>query len=333
MRALVCNAYGPPESLRIEEWAVPVPGAGQIAVAVAAAGINFPDVLAIAGTYQVRTPPPFVPGNEAAGTVTAIGAGVRRFAVGDRVVVATRGGAFAEHCVAPEAMSSPLPAELDFAQGAGFAVTYGTSYHALQQCAQLSPGETLLVLGAAGGVGIAAVEIGKALGARVIAAASSTVKLEFASAAGADELIDYSSSSLKDAVRELTAGAGVDVVCDPVGGEQAEQAYRALAWHGRYLVIGFASGTIPAFAANIALLKEASIIGVWWGTWCEKEPASQARNMQELATLISAGKLRPRSSAAYPLDDYAAAFAAITGRRALGKVILQMTPAVASSSV
>lgn len=333
MRALVCNEYGPAETLRIEAWPEPVAGAGQIAVAVAAAGINFPDVLSIAGRYQVRTPTPFVPGNEAAGTVTAIGAGVQRFKVGDRVVVATRGGAFAEHCVALEAMALPLPTELDFAQGAGFAVTCGTSYHALRQCAQLQPGETLLVLGAAGGVGVAAVEIGKALGARVIAAASSTAKLDFARAAGADELVNYADAPLKDAIKELTGGAGVDVVCDPVGGELAGQAFRALAWHGRYLVIGFASGDIPAFAGNIALLKEASIIGVWWGTWCEKNPAQQAENMQELAALISAGKLHPRISERYTLDDFAAAFAAITARRALGKVVFQMAPAAASSSV
>jgi NADPH2:quinone reductase len=333
VRALVCNQYGPPESLRIEQWEDPVPGDGQIAVAVVAAGINFPDVLSIAGKYQVKTPPPFVPGNEAAGTVTAVGPGVQRFAVGDRVIVATRGGAFAEQCVAYENMTVPLPQDLDFSQGAGFAVTYGTSYHALTQRAQLQPGETLLVLGAAGGVGSAAVEIGKALGARVLAAASSAPKLEFAKLAGADELINYSAVALKDTVRELTGGNGVDVVYDPVGGALTEQAFRALAWHGRHLVIGFACGEIPAFAANIALLKEASVLGVWWGTWCEKNPALQARNMQALAQLIADGKLLPRISESYALADYRNAFAAITERRALGKVILQMLPAAASSSV
>ncbi len=325
MRALVCNEYGPPGSLSIEERGDLVPGDGQIVVAVAAAGINFPDVLSIAGKYQVKTPTPFVPGNEAAGTVTALGAGVQRFAVGERVIVATRGGAFAGQCVASEMMTMRLPIELDFAQGAGFSVTYGTSYHALLQRANLQAGETVLVLGAAGGVGIAAVEIAKAMGARVIAAASSAAKLEFAKAAGADELINYSEVQLKETAKQLTDGNGVDVVYDPVGGELAEQAFRATAWHGRYLVIGFASGDIPAFAANIALLKEASINGVWWGTWAEKNPALQAKNMQELAQLITAGKLMPRISESYALDDYVSAFAAITERRARGKVILRMS--------
>lgn len=333
MRALVCNQYGPPESLCIEEWDDPLPGAGQLVVAVAAAGINFPDLLSIAGKYQVKTPTPFVPGNEAAGTVTAVGPGVQRVAVGDRVIVATRGGAFAEQCVAHENMTVPLPEGLDLAQGAGFAVTYGTGYHALTQRAQLQPGETLLVLGAAGGVGSAAVEIGKALGARVIAAASSDAKLEFARAAGADELLNYSAVALKETVKELTGGNGVDVVYDPIGGVLAEQAYRALAWHGRYLVVGFASGDIPAFAANIALLKEASVLGVWWGTWCEKSPALQMQNMQALAQLITTGKLLPRITESYALDDFRNAFAALTERRARGKVILQMIPAAASSSV
>lgn len=332
MRALVCNEYGPPAALNIEELVEPQAGDGQLLIAVTAAGINFPDVLSIAGKYQVKTPLPFVPGNEAAGTVTALGANVKRFSVGDSVVVATRGGAFAEQCVAYENMTVPLPSELDFVQGAGFAVTYGTSYHALKQCANLQPGETLLVLGAAGGVGVAAVELGKAMGATVIAAASSSAKLEFAAAAGADELINYSTTRLKDAVKQLTKGNGADVVYDPVGGELAEQAFRATAWHGRYLVVGFASGDIPSFAANIALLKEASIVGVWWGTWCEKNPALQAGNMQQLAELLAAGKIKPRITESYAMQDYENAFAAITERRALGKVVLQMTPAAASSS-
>lgn len=333
MRALVCNEYGPPDTLRIEEWEDPVAGPAQIVVEVAAAGINFPDLLSIAGKYQVKTPPPFVPGNEAAGIVLSVGAGVKRFAPGDRVIVATRGGAFAERCLAYEKMSMPLPRELDTVQGAGFSVTYGTSYHALVQRASVQAGETLLVLGAAGGVGIAAVQIGKALGARVIAAASTNAKLEFARRAGADELVNYSTTSLRDAVGDLTDGKGVDVVFDPVGGALAEQAYRALAWHGRYLVVGFASGDIPAFAANIALLKEASVVGVWWGTWAEKNPRLQASNMQELVQLLAAGKLAPQTSECYDMDDFKAAFAAISERRALGKVVLQITPPAASSSV
>lgn len=324
MRALVCNAYGPPESLEIEELDDPSPDDGEILVDVAAAGINFPDILSIAGKYQVKTAPPFVPGNEAAGTVAAIGSGVTRFAVGDKVIVATRGNAFAEKCVAHEQTAMPLPDGLTFEQGAGFSVTYGTSFHALKQGADLQAGETVLVLGAAGGVGITAVEIAKAMGARVIAAASTDEKLEFAKAAGADEAINYSNTPLKETVKEMTDGNGVDVVYDPVGGELAEQAFRATAWHGRYLVIGFASGDIPTFAANIALLKEASIIGVWWGTWAAKNPALQMQNVQELAAMMAEGKLTPRVTESYAFDDFVGAFKAITERRALGKVILRL---------
>lgn len=324
MRALVCNAYGPPDSLVIEERDDPAAAPKQLVVEVAAAGINFPDVLVIAGKYQVKTEPPFIPGNEAAGVVAAVGDGVKGFAVGDRVVGMTQGGAFAEKCVVDTAKCMPVPDGLDFDQAAGFTVTYGTSYHALKQSTALQAGETLLVLGAAGGVGIAAVEIGKAIGARVIAAASSNEKLEFAREAGADETINYSKVSLRDSIKALTGDQGVDVVYDPVGGELAQQALRSLGWHGRYLVVGFAAGDIPNFPANIALLKEASIIGVWWGTWAAKNPQDQVQNMRDMAAMIAAGKLRPRVTEAYPLDDYKQAFAAITGRRARGKVILRM---------
>ena len=324
MRALVCNAYGPPESLVIEERDDPLPGPGEIVVDVAAAGINFPDVLVIAGKYQVKTPPPFVPGNEAAGVVSGVGDDVGGFEIGDRVIIATRGGAFAEKCIASAPLTIPMPAGLDFEQAAGFSVTYGTSYHALKQGAKLQSGETVLVLGAAGGVGIAAVEIAKAFGARVIAAASSTEKLEFARAAGADETIDYSSVSLRDSLKELTGDKGVDVVLDPVGGDLAQQALRALAWHGRYLVIGFASGEIPEFAANIVLLKEARIIGVWWGTWLAKNPEAQMQNLEDLVGLLEAGRLNPRITESYAFDDFSKAFAAITERRAKGKVILRI---------
>ena len=324
MRALVCNAYGPPESLVIEERDDPVPAASQVVVDIAAAGINFPDVLIIGGKYQVKTEPPFVPGNEASGVVSAVGERVSRFSVGDRVIVTPQGGAFAEKCAVDESRVIALPSGLDFEQGAGFSVTYGTSYHALKQSAQLADGETVLVLGAAGGVGITAVEIAKAMGARVIAAASNDQKLAFATGAGADATINYGSTSLRDAVKELTSGEGADVVYDPVGGELASEAYRALAWHGRYLVVGFASGDIPAFPANIALLKEASIVGVWWGTWAAKNPQLQLQNMQELTSLIAAGTLKPRVTEVFALDDFRAAFASITGRRAQGKVILTM---------
>lgn len=324
MRALVCNAYGPPESLVIEDRDDPQPGANQLVIDVVAAGINFPDVLVIAGKYQVKTEPPFVPGNEAAGVVSAVGEGVKGFAVGDRVVGMTQGGAFAEKCVVDASKCMPVPPGLNFDQAAGFTVTYGTSYHALRQSTELLAGETLLVLGAAGGVGIAAVEVGKAIGARVIAAASSDEKLDFAREAGADETVNYSKVSLRDSIKALTDDQGVDVVYDPVGGELAQQALRSLGWHGRYLVVGFAAGDIPCFPANIVLLKEASIIGVWWGTWAAKNPEGQVQNMKDMAAMIAKGKLRPRVTEAYPLDDYKQAFAAITERRARGKVILRM---------
>ncbi|MCH8073255.1 MAG: NADPH:quinone oxidoreductase family protein [Proteobacteria bacterium] len=325
MRALVCNAFGSPDELVIEERDDPEADSGEIVVDVAAAGINFPDILMIAGQYQVKTPPPFIPGNEAAGVVSTIGDRVSRLAVGDKVIITPPGGAFAEKCAVDENLVMPLPGELDFEQGAGYAITYGTSYHALKQSANVQPGETVLVLGAAGGVGITAVEIAKALGARVIAAASSAEKLEFAASAGADETVNYSEVSLKDTVKQLTDGKGADVIYDPVGGEMADQALRATAWHGRYLVIGFASGDIPKFPANIALLKEASIIGVWWGTWAAKNPEGQLENAKALAALVTAGKLKPRITESYAFDDYKRAFAAITERRALGKVVMRMT--------
>jgi NADPH2:quinone reductase len=322
VKALVCNEYGPPEKLVIETVPDPVPGDGEILVDIKAAGINFPDLLLIAGTYQVKIPPPFVPGNEAAGVVEAVGAGVSRCKAGDRVIVTPTGGGFAEKCVVPEKLCLPLPDSMTYEQGAGFTITYATSYHAFRQSTPLRPGETVLVLGAAGGVGITAVEIAKTLGARVIAAASSEDKLQFAREAGADETINYSQDSLRDAVKELTGGKGVDVVYDPVGGELAQMALRSLAWNGRYLVIGFACGDIPNFPANIALLKEASIIGVWWGTWASRNPDESLQNMAELAAMVSQGKLKPRVTESYPLDQYAEAFAAIAQRRAKGKVVL-----------
>ena len=324
MRALVCKEYGPPESLVIEDIDDPVASDEEILIDVAAAGINFPDVLSIAGKYQVRTPTPFVPGNEASGVVTQVGCNVDHVAIGDKVIINTRGGAFAEKCVAHKNFTMTLPDSLTFEQGAGFSVTYGTSYHALKQSADLQPGETVLVLGAAGGVGITAVEIAKAMGARVIAAASSDEKLQFAKESGADELVNYSTVPLKETVKALAGGEGVDVVYDPVGGELTEQAFRATAWQGRYLVIGFASGDIPKFSANIALLKEASIVGVWWGTWAAKNPALQIQNMQELAALMADGKFAPRVTESYAFDDHLQAFSAITERRARGKVILKM---------
>lgn len=322
MRALMCHQYGPIDDLTIDTVDDPSPGDKEIVIDVAAAGINFPDLLVIAGTYQDKTPPPFIPGNEASGVVSAIGSDVQRFNLGDRVIVSPRGGAFAEKCKVNEKLAMPLADNMSFEQGAGFAVTYGTSYHALKDCAHLQPGETVLVLGAAGGVGIAAVQLAKSMGATVIAAASSSEKLEFALQAGADHGINYLSESLRDRVKSLTEGNGVDVVYDPVGGEFATQALRALAWHGRYLVVGFASGDIPQMPANLALLKEASIVGVWWGTWAARQPRDFATNMQELAALAGSGKINPGATASFALQDFKAAFRSLSERRALGKVVL-----------
>lgn len=322
MRALVCREYGSFEDLVIEDRDDPVPGPGEIVFDVRAAGLNFADLLAIAGKYQVREQPPFVAGNEAAGIVSAIGDGVTQFSPGDRIIGALRGGAFAEKSVVAEAAAFPLPEAMDFAQGAAFTVAYGTSYHALQQGARLQPGETVLVLGAAGGVGYAAVDLAKAMGARVIAAAGSDEKLDFARRGGADQVINYATMSLRDAIRDMTGGNGVDVVYDAVGGDLALEAFRGLAWHGRFLVIGFASGDIPQMPANLALLKEASIVGVWYGTWCQRHPGEMRDNAAELAGMIATGQLRLAEPMAFPLRDYVAAFRCISERRALGKVVL-----------
>ena len=322
MRALVCKEYGTADELVIEDRPEPEPGPGQLTVRVHAAGVNFPDLLMIAGQYQVRTPPPFIPGAEAAGVVTSIGPGVSRFKPGDKVITMPLGGAFADVCVAEEVSTVPMPEELDFESAAGFAITYFTTAHALRQSADLQAGETLLVLGAAGGVGSAAVDLGKAMGARVIAAVGDQSKTGFVRELGADEVIDYAKHDLNESVKALTGKEGADVVYDPVGGDLALAALRATAWHGRYLVIGFASGEIPALPANLALLKEASIVGVWWGTWAAKHPAEQLDNMRFLGGLLAERQIKPRVTESFALNDYRKAFAAISERRARGKVVL-----------
>lgn len=324
MKELVCKAYGPPETMVIEERPDPVAGDDEVLIDIKAAGVNFPDVLVVGGNYQMKIPPPFVAGSEVAGIVQAVGTGVTRYKPGDRVIATPMGGGFAEKCVVDQALCLPLPPTMSFEQGAGFTITYATSYHALRQSTQLKASETILVMGAAGGVGTTAVEIAKALGARVIAAASSDEKLAFAREVGADETINYTKQPLKENVKALTGGKGVDIVYDPVGGELAQQAFRSLAWHGRYLVIGFACGDIPNFPINIALLKEASIIGVWWGTWSHHNPKDSLNNMMELATMVARGELNPRVTESYPLKRFVEAFAAITDRRARGKVVLTM---------
>ena len=322
MKSLLCVEYGPPEKLVIREIDVPSPGTGEIRIIMHAAGLNFPDGLIIQNLYQFKPALPFTPGGEAAGVIEAIGDGCGGLAVGDRVAVMTRWGAFAERVIAPASSAVKLPAEMPYDEGAAFGMTYGTAYHALVQRADLKSGETLLVLGAAGGVGLAAVEIGKALGARVIAAASSPEKLLLAREHGADDMIDYSTADLKAAAKALTGGQGVDVVFDPVGDRFAEPALRSIKWGGRYLVVGFAAGAIPHPPLNLVLLKSAAIIGVFWGAWADREPANNQNNMRSLLDLYSNGRIRPHVSRSYPLADGAAAIRWLLDRKALGKIVL-----------
>ena len=322
MKALVCNEFGPTENLALEERPVPTPGKGEILVDIKAAGVNFPDVLTVQGKYQFKPELPFVPGGEVAGIVTAVGEGVTSRKVGDKVISTIQIGGFAEQCVGSEHGAFAMGETMSFEQAAGFAITYGTSYYALKQQAKIKPGETLLVLGAAGGVGIATIQIAKAMGVTVIAAASTEEKLDFACEAGADLRINYTTENLKDKVKELTGGKGVDVVYDPVGGDFSEQAFRAIAWDGRFLVIGFASGPIPKIPLNLCLLKGASLVGVFWGAWVARNPMESRKNFDELIEMIDGGQFSPLVTEVYPLSDYKAAFASITERRAKGKVIL-----------
>lgn len=323
MRALLCRELGPFDQLALETVPDPEPGPGEVLVAVRAAGVNFPDLLIVQGKYQVRPPLPFVPGGECAGVIEALGEGVEGLQVGDEVVATGQVGAFAEKMVAEAASTVQMPKGLSFAAAAGISITYGTAHYALKQRAGLREGETLLVLGAAGGVGLAAVELGKAFGAKVIAAASSPAKLAAAAAAGADEGIDYSSESLKNRVKELTDGRGADVVIDPVGGDLSEQAFRATAWEGRLLVIGFASGEIPRLPLNLALLKGADVRGVFWGAWTQRDPRAFQENLDELRRLFESETLRPRFGT-YPLARFREALGSLAERRAVGKVVLSM---------
>jgi NADPH2:quinone reductase len=322
MRAVLCKAYGPPESLVVEDRPSPAVGPGQVRVAVHACGVNFPDTLIIQGTYQFKPELPFSPGGEVAGVVEALGEGVTSCAVGDRVIATNTWGGYAEEMVTDAARLIPMPVGMDFNTAAAFTLTYGTSHHALKDRAQIQPGETLLVLGAAGGVGLAAVELGKAMGARVIAAASSDDKLALCVAHGADETINYSRDDLRARIKALTDGRGVDVVYDPVGGDFSEPALRSMAWNGRFLVVGFAAGRIPSVALNLPLLKGCSIVGVFWGAFTRNEPQRNAANLQELMAWFAQGKLKPHVSAVYPLERAADAMNDLIHRRVQGKAVL-----------
>lgn len=322
MKALVCKTWGLPETLILEDRPDPVAGPGQAVVRVHAAGVNFPDALVIQNKYQFTPALPFIPGSECAGVVESLGEGVKRVKVGDRVIALTESGAFAEKVSASAEALTPLPEEVDFATGSALLLTYGTAYHALVDRAVLRQGESLLVLGAAGGVGIAAIEIGKALGARVIAGASSPQKRHICREHGADEAIDYAVAELKPALAALTAGKGVDVVFDPVGGPFTEAALRNCAWRGRHLVIGFANGEIPRLPANLTLLKGCSLIGVFWGRYVKTEPAAWASDLQTLFRWLREGRLRPHVAQRYPLERGAEALAELLARKALGKLVI-----------
>lgn len=322
MRALTCTAFDQPETLTVLDTPTPAPAPGEVTIEVHAAGVNYPDALMVMGQYQVRPPLPFTPGAEAAGIITAVGEGVRGLSVGQRVAAFTGTGAFATHLNAPAAAVMPLPDGMDLGVAATLPLAYGTVMHALIDRGQVRAGETLLVLGAAGGVGLAAIMIGKALGARVIAAASTDEKLELARQHGADEVINYEQADLKDALKALTGKQGVDVILDPVGDRWAESAFRSIAWGGRYLVIGFAGGEIPRLPLNLPLLKGASVVGVFWGEFARRDPAGNARNLAQLAGWVMDGTVRPLVSERYALEDGPRAMRDLLERRVTGKVII-----------
>lgn len=326
MKAVVCKRHGLPASLVLEEIPALMPGPQQVVIKVHAAGVNFPDTLIIQGTYQFKPDLPFTPGGEVAGVILRVGSEVPNLHEGDRVLAPLGWGGFAEEALAEARRVLPIPAEMDFATASAFVLTYGTSHHALKDRARLQPGETLLVMGAAGGVGLAAIEIGKAMGARVIAAASSDDKLDFCREHGADEIIHYVRDDLRGRLKEITGERGVDVVYDPVGGSHSEPALRSTAWNGRYLVVGFAAGKIPSIPLNLPLLKGCSIIGVFWGAFARKEPLRNAENMRELFSWFQQGRVKPHICARYPLDRTADAMTAVMNRTAKGKVIVMVAP-------
>ncbi len=329
MKAVLCKQYGPPESLVLEETASLKPAEGQVVIAVKAAGVNFPDLLMIQNKYQFRPPLPFSPGGEVAGTVKELGANVANVKVGDRVIASTGFGGFAEEALAPAARCIAFPSNMDFVEASAFVMTYGTSHHALKDRAHLKAGETLLVLGAAGGVGLAAVEIGKVMGARVIAAASTQEKVDLCIKRGADAGIVYPTGALdRDAQKKLTddfkkvlGGDGAHVIYDGVGGDYAEPALRSIAWEGRYLVVGFPAG-IPSIPLNLTLLKGCQIVGVFWGAFTARDPKGNQENLAELMSWVRDGKLKPYVSKSYPFSKAAEALNEMAARRVMGKIVL-----------
>lgn len=322
MKAVVCHEFGSPDLLRFDDIPPLRPGRGQVVVSVRAAGLNFPDSLIIENKYQTKPPLPFVPGSELAGVVKDVGEDVVGIRAGQRVMCIVTHGAFAEECLVPAHRVVSLPESMDFRTGASCLLTYGTSHHALRNCIATSPAEVLLVLGAAGGVGLAAIDIGKHLGLKVIACASSREKLAACREQGADHTIDYAGEDLRERVSALTGGRGANVVYDPVGGSYAEKALRSLAWRGRFLVVGFAAGEIPKLALNLALLSERSIVGVHWGAWVDQFPDAFATQARELAGWFASETMHPRISAEFPMAEAAAAMKLMKARKVIGKVVL-----------
>jgi NADPH2:quinone reductase len=327
MKAVLCKQFGPPDSLVVEDLPSPRAGPGEVVISVKAASLNFPDVLIIQNKYQFKPPLPFSPGSELAGVVKEIGPGVQGWRPGDKVIAFTTYGAFAEEVKTDASRLVPLPEKMDFVTGAAFLLTYATTDHALRDRAALAAGETLLVLGAAGGVGLAAIEIGKALGARVIACASSEEKLAVCRSHGADATINYATEDLRERIKALTEGRGVDVVYDPVGGPYTEPAFRSLAWRGRHLVVGFAAGEIPKLPLNLALLKGASVVGVFWGDFARRQPKEFAQSIGQLARWYADGKLKPHVSHTMPLEKAAEALKLMAARQVTGKLVLTVATA------
>jgi NADPH:quinone reductase len=325
MKAIVCETWGPPSSLQLRDLPSPIPGPKQVLVRTRVAAVNFPDALIVAGKYQFKPEFPFSPGGELSGEIIAVGNEVKRLAIGDKVVGITPYGAYAQEVLVDAAHIVPLPHDItdaDLELAGSFVLTYGTSLHALKDRAQAQAGETLLVLGAGGGVGLAAVEIGKLLGMRIIAAASSEEKLNAARERGADETINYSGEDLRERIKALTEGRGVDVVYDPVGGALAEPALRSVGWRGRYLVVGFATGDIPKLATNLLLLKGSSLVGVFWGEFVRREPELNADNMKLLFSWLQHRKIHPLISKRYPLSQASHALDALLARQAVGKLVV-----------
>jgi len=332
MKAMLCTHYGPPEEMELRELPSPAPGPNQVLIAVKACGVNFPDVLMLADKYQFKPPLPFAPGGEVAGTVKALGDGVTGFKIGDRVAVSTGSGGFAEEVLADARRCVLVPANVSFEVASAFIVTYGTSYHALKDRARLKAGEHLVVLGAAGGVGLSAVELGVAMGAKVIAGASSQEKVDLAIKHGATAGFVYpklplsrdQQKAMSDKIKELTGGQGADVLYDPIGDQYAEPALRAMNWEGRYLVIGFAAGEIPKIPLNLTLLKGCDVLGVFWGAFTGRNPKAANEALKEIMQMISEGKLKPDVSAKFPLAEAGKSIRMLMDRKAMGKVVVTM---------